>query len=49
MILADGKDLDCKKITIGEHSFQRMFERNIEPGDVIDIVRDGRSDTGIFI
>lgn len=41
MILADGGDLECKKITIGEHSFQRMFERNIEPGDVIDIVRTG--------
>lgn len=48
MILANDEDLDCKKIAIGEHSFQRMFERNIEPGDVIDTVRDGRSDTGIF-
>ncbi len=38
MMLPDGKDLDCKKIRIGEHSFLRMFERNIEPGDVIDIV-----------
>ena len=41
MILANGTDLDCKKIRIGEHSFQRMFERNIEPGDVIDIVLTG--------
>ncbi|MEJ7676786.1 MAG: DUF4258 domain-containing protein [Segetibacter sp.] len=41
MILADGKELYCKKISIGEHSFQRMFERNINPGDVIDIVRTG--------
>lgn len=41
MVLSNGEDLDCKKIGIGEHSFQRMFERNIEPGDVIDIVRSG--------
>ncbi len=41
MLLANGKDLNCKKIRIGEHSFQRMFERNIEPGDVIDTVRTG--------
>ena len=37
----DFKKLDCKKIKIGEHSFQRMFERNIAPEDVIDVLRNG--------
>ncbi len=29
------------KKRIGEHSFQRMFERSIEPEDVIQVLRSG--------
>lgn len=41
MIFTNAENMDCEKIRIGEHSFQRMFERNIQPADVIDIVRTG--------
>jgi hypothetical protein len=33
--------MDCKKIMIGEHSFRRMFEREISPEDVLNVVRTG--------
>jgi Domain of unknown function (DUF4258) len=33
--------MDCKKIMIGEHSFRRMFEREISPEDVLETVRNG--------
>ena len=33
--------MECKKIMIGEHSFRRMFEREITPEDVMDTVRKG--------
>jgi Domain of unknown function (DUF4258) len=33
--------MDCKKIMIGEHSFRRMFEREISPDDVLSVVRKG--------
>lgn len=33
--------MDCKKIMIGEHSFRRMFERQITPEDVLNVVRTG--------
>jgi hypothetical protein len=33
--------MDCKKIMIGEHSFRRMFEREISPEDVLEAVRNG--------
>lgn len=33
--------MDCRKIMIGEHSFRRMFEREILPDDVLDVVRNG--------
>lgn len=41
MVVAPFKKLDCDNIKIGEHSFQRMFERNIAPEDVIDILLNG--------
>jgi hypothetical protein len=33
--------MDCKKIMIGEHSFRRMFDREISPEDVLETVRKG--------
>ncbi len=33
--------MDCKKIMIGEHSFRRMFEREISPEDVLNVVKEG--------
>ena len=33
--------MDCKRIMIGEHSFRRMFEREITTEDVLASVRTG--------
>lgn len=33
--------MECNKITIGEHSFRGMFEREISPEDVLNVVREG--------
>lgn len=41
MVVAPFKKLDCDNIKIGEHSFQRMFEWNIAPEDVIDVLLNG--------
>lgn len=33
--------MDCKVIKIGEHSFRRMFEREISPETVLEVIRNG--------
>ncbi len=33
--------MQCNKITIGEHAFRRMFEREISPEDVLNSIRGG--------
>lgn len=33
--------MECKNIMFGEHSFRRMFEREISPDDVLEVVRKG--------
>ncbi len=33
--------MDCPKIMFGEHSLKRMFEQEIPPEDVLEVVRTG--------
>jgi len=33
--------MECDKIMFGEHSFRRMFEREISPDDMIEVVQKG--------
>lgn len=33
--------MECKRVMFGEHSFRRMFEREISPDDVLEVVYKG--------